>query len=389
MTRSPPFCEIFNLSHDTETIDLVKKLTDIPAAQWNALAGDHPTVHYDYLNGLEITGCVGPETGWSPHHIVLHRHNRLAGAMPLYLKTHSRGEYVFDHAWAHAFERHGLAYYPKLLSAIPFTPVPGPRLLAHNKTDKLKLLQAAIGLADSNALSSLHILFPDKTDLEVMTDAGLMIRKNIQFHWSNQGYGSMDDFLESMTQKNRKKIRQGRRKLAEEDVQFLWIEGSCIDDWTLDFFYRCYHQTYIEHGNLPYLNPEFFHHLRDTMPDNIMIVLAQQGEKPVASAFNLRNKERLLGRYWGSLKFISGLHFETCYMQGVEYSIAKGLETFEGGAQGEHKLARGLLPVQTHSAHWIRDRSYAHAINDFLTREEDAVNEYVDVLGNHSPFRQG
>ena len=377
------------MSHDTESLSLVKNLADIPPEQWNALAGDHPTVHYDYLNGLEVNGCVGPGTGWSPHHIILRRHNRLVGAMPLYLKAHSRGEYVFDHAWAHAFESHGLAYYPKLLSAVPFTPVPGPRLLAHNKSDKLKLLRAAISLADSNALSSLHILFPDTADLDVMTDAGLMTRKNVQFHWSNQNYRTMDDFLAGMTQKNRKKIRQSRRKLVEEDVRFQWIEGSCIDDATLDFFYRCYHQTYTEHGNRPYLNPEFFYHLRSTMPDNIMIVLACQGEKPIASAFNLRNKNRLFGRYWGCLSFISGLHFETCYMQGIEYSIVKGLEVFEGGAQGEHKLARGLLPVQTLSAHWVRDRRYANAISDFLTREDDAISKYVDVLGNHSPFRQG
>lgn len=377
------------MSHDTETLSLVKNLTDIPPDEWNALAGDHPAVHYDYLSGLEVNGCVGPGTGWSPHHIILRRQNRLAGAMPLYLKAHSRGEYVFDHAWAHAFESHGLAYYPKLLSAVPFTPVPGPRLLAHNKSDKLKLLHAAISLADSNALSSLHILFPDTADIEVLTDAGLMVRKSVQFHWSNHDYGTMDDFLADMTQKNRKKIRQSRRKLAEENVRFQWIEGSCIDDATLDFFYRCYHQTYIEHGNRPYLNPEFFYHLRSTMPDNIMIVLALQGEKPVASAFNLRNKKRLFGRYWGCLNFVSGLHFETCYMQGVEYSIVKGLEVFEGGAQGEHKLARGLLPVQTYSAHWVRDRRYAHAISDFLTREDDAISEYVDVLENHSPFRQG
>lgn len=377
------------MPHDIETISVVNSLTDICADQWNSLAGDHPTVRYDYLNGLEVNGCVGPQTGWSPHHIVLHRHNRLAGAMPLYLKSHSRGEYVFDHAWAHAFEQHGLRYYPKLLSAVPFTPVPGPRLLAHNKTDKRKLLQAAISLTDNNALSSLHILFPDETDRQVMTDAGLMIRKNVQFHWSNQGYKTMDDFLEGMNQKNRKKIRQSRRKLAEADVHFRWLEGSCVDDSTLDFFYRCYHQTYIEHGNLPYLNPGFFYHLRDRMPDNIMIVVAYQGQEPVASAFNLRSKDRLFGRYWGSLKFISSLHFEACYMQGVEYSITKGLETFEGGAQGEHKLARGLLPVQTHSAHWVRDPNYAHAIHDFLMREEDAIDEYVDVLGNHSPFRHG
>lgn len=376
------------MSHNTEQIILAKTLADVPADQWNALAGDHPTARHEYLNGLEITGCVGPGTGWYPHHLLLYRNGALAGAMPLYLKSHSRGEFVFDHAWAHAFQRHGMPYYPKLLCAIPFTPVPGPRLLAHTDADRLKLLQAAIAITDSNQVSSLHILFPHDADLKTLASQELMIRTNVQFHWSNQGYTTMDNFLDDMNQKNRKKLRQSRRKLTDEGVRFGWFEGNDIDDDTLDFFYQCYHQTYIEHGNLPYLKPDFFYQLRDSLPDSMMIVVARQGEHAIASALNLRSANHLYGRYWGCTQFVSGLHFETCYMQGIEYCIARGLETFEGGAQGEHKLARGLLPVQTHSAHWVRDPVYAQAIDDFLKREYDAVSEYVDDLESHSPFRK-
>lgn len=376
------------MTHDTDQIILAKSLADISATQWNALAGDHPTVRHEYLYGLEVTGCVGSGTGWMPHHILLFRDNTLRGAMPLYLKSHSRGEFVFDYAWAHAFERHGVPYYPKLLSAVPFTPVPGPRLLAHTQADKLRLLQAAIAISDGNQISSLHILFPHETDLKILTDNQLMVRTNVQFHWTNQGYAIMDDFLNHMNQKNRKKVRQGRRKLADEAMQFQWFEGNDIDDDTLDFFYHCYQQTYLEHGHLPYLSTNFFYQLRETMPESMVIVLARQGQEAVAAALNLRSSDRLYGRYWGSTKFVSGLHFETCYMQGIEYSIARGLQVFEGGAQGEHKLARGLLPVQTYSAHWVRDPMYAQAIEDFLTREQAMVTDYVDVLEQHSPYRQ-
>lgn len=376
------------MPHRTEHISLANSLHDVPASQWNALAGDYPAARHEYLNALETTGCVGPDTGWHPHHILLRRNGKLAGAMPLYLKSHSRGEYVFDYAWAHAFERHGVPYYPKLVCAIPFTPVPGPRLLAHTIADKNKLLNAAIAVTRNNEISSLHVLFPLREDLQVLEDNGLMTRSNVQFHWSNRPYASMDDFLAGMNQKNRKKIRQSRRALNNEGVEFEWLEGRDIDDNALNFFYRCYHRTYIEHGNLPYLNPEFFLRLRDELPDNLVLILAHQNGQPVASALNLRSADRLYGRYWGSLKFISGLHFEACYLQGIEYCIARGLNVFEGGAQGEHKLARGLMPVQTYSGHWIGEPGFARAIDDFLKRENVMIDDYVDVLEGHSPFRK-
>lgn len=376
------------MSHETEYISLANSLANVPADQWNALAGDHPTVRHEYLHGLEINQCVAADTGWDPVHVLLYRDNVLTGAMPLYLKSHSRGEFVFDHAWAHAYHRHGIPYYPKLICAIPFTPVPGPRLLAHNDDDKRKLLHTAISIADRNQLSSLHVLFPHDTDLKILTDAALMTRANVQFHWNNQNYAAMDDFLQQLNQKNRKKIRQSRKKLSEADVSFQWLEGTDIDDKTLDFFYRCYCQTYLEHGNPPYLLRDFFYHLRKAVPESMTLILAKQNNIPVASALNLRSANRLYGRYWGSLSFIPDLHFEVCYMQGIEYCIARDISVFEGGAQGEHKLARGMLPVRTHSAHWIRDSRFAQAIDDFLKREDSAIEEYVGDLERHTPFRQ-
>lgn len=372
----------------TEHIAIATTLSNVPASQWNALAGSNPTISYDYLYGLEASGCATKKTGWSPHHILLYRDNTLAGALPLYLKSHSRGEYVFDYAWAHAFEHHGLSYYPKLVSAIPFTPVPGPRLLAHTQADKQRLLDVAIGLAHANQVSSLHILFPHDTDHHILSRAGLLTRRTVQFHWFNHDYKTTDDFLTQLNQRNRKKTRQNRRRLRDEGIQFEWKEGAGIDAATLDFFYRCYHKTYLEHGNLPYLNHSFFAHLIETMAPSIVIIIARQNNEPIAASLCLRDGKRLYGRYWGCLRFVSGLHFETCYLQGIEYSISRGIHVFEGGAQGEHKLARGMLPVQTYSAHWIRDSRFAHAIQNYLEREDTAMDHYINELEDHSPFRQ-
>ncbi|WP_412034064.1 GNAT family N-acetyltransferase [Pollutimonas sp. M17] len=367
---------------------LTRRLHDINAAQWNRLAGDHPLVRHEFLLALDDTGCATPQTGWAPHFLLMHRGNGLAGAMPLYLKFHSRGEYVFDHAWAQAFERQGLNYYPKLLGAIPFTPVPGPRLLAASHEDRVLLARKAIEISEQNGVSSLHILFPGEEDSKALEEAGFLFRRNVQFHWFNQGYGSLDDFLGGLNQQKRKKLKQDSKKVMQAGVQFRWLQGRDIDDQALDFFYRCYTQTYLEHGNAPYLTPEFFQQLRGAMPESMVLVLAEQEGKPVASALNLRSERTLYGRYWGSMRYIPGLHFETCYMQGIAYCIDSGLAVFEGGAQGEHKLSRGMLPVKTCSAHWISDRRYAEAIADFLARESPAVDAYIGELAEHSPFKK-
>ncbi|MGB3288456.1 MAG: GNAT family N-acetyltransferase [Burkholderiaceae bacterium] len=367
---------------------LTRRLHDINAAQWNRLAGDHPTLRHEFLLALDETGCASPQTGWAPHFLLMHDDAGLAGAMPLYLKSHSRGEYVFDQGWAQAFARQGLDYYPKLLGAVPFTPVPGPRLLARTHEDRVLLARKAVEIATQNQVSSLHILFPDEEDVKALQEAGFLFRHNVQFHWFNQGYGSLDDFLAGLSQQKRKKLKQDSRKVGEAGVRFRRLQGDGIDDAALDFFYHCYQQTYLEHGNPPYLSAEFFQRLRGAMAENMVLILAEQDGVPVASALNLCGEQRLYGRYWGSTRYIPGLHFETCYMQGIAYCIDQGLSAFEGGAQGEHKLSRGMLPVKTCSAHWISDRRYAEAIADFLARESPAVDAYIDELAEHSPFKK-
>jgi len=370
------------------TFTLIRDLRDIDPASWNRLAGRHPLASHEFLSALSQTGCASAATGWAPHYLAMRRGGELAGAMPLYLKSHSRGEYVFDYAWAQAFERHGLPYYPKLLSAIPFTPVPGPRLLAANHADRVLLARKAADIGAENGVSSLHILFPDEADQRALREAGYLFRESVQFHWFNRGYASMDEFLAGMTQQKRKKIRQDRKKVESAGIRFRWLQGNDVDAASLDFFYRCYRRTYLEHGNPPYLNSAFFEQLRTSMADSMVLVLAEQDGRPVASALNILGPRTLYGRYWGSLAFIPGLHFETCYMQGIAYCIAKGVAVFEGGAQGEHKLSRGMLPVRTCSAHWISDQRYAAAIAEFLERETPMVEAYRDELLDHSPFKK-
>jgi len=370
-----------------DTFSICRNLHDINAAQWNDLAADHPLVRHEFLLALDQTQCAVPQTGWTPHFLLLHRNQRLAGAMPLYLKSHSRGEYVFDGAWARAFEQHGIAYYPKLLGAIPFTPVPGPRLLAKNHADRVLLARQAIKIARQSNLSSLHILFPGQADRPALKEAGFMFRQNVQFHWANQHYQTLDDFLGSLTQSKRKKIKQDQKKVVQSGITFRWLQGREISANALEFFFNCYCRTYFEHGNAPYLNRDFFALLGNSMADSLVLIVAEKESKPVASALNIRSADTLYGRYWGATAFISGLHFETCYMQAIEFCIRHRLSRFEGGAQGEHKLSRGMLPVKTWSAHWVSDSRYADAIAEFLARETPAVSRYIDELQEHSPFK--
>lgn len=370
------------------TFKLAQHIEDINPEHWNQLiAGQQTFLQHAFLLALDKTGCATPDTGWAPHYLLMFRNDVLAGAMPLYLKYHSRGEYVFDHAWAHAFERNGLRYYPKLLAAIPFTPVSGPRLLARHHADRVLLAKQAINLCRQNELSSLHILFPTEAEHAAFAEAGFLFRYSVQFHWTNQGYVDMNGFLLSLSQQKRKKLKQDRKKVAQAGVRFRWLQGQQIDTDTLAFFYRCYTQTYLEHGNTPYLNLAFFQALHASNADCMVIVLAEQDGQAIAAALNIRDEQTLYGRYWGSLRFVSGLHFEACYMQGIEFCISHGLSVFEGGAQGEHKLSRGLLPVRTYSAHWIADERYAQAIADFLDQETPAVDGYLDELEAHSPFK--
>ena len=366
---------------------IIDSLADIDPAQWQALAGDNPTLSYTFLHALHETECASPRTGWSPRYLVLQREGELHAAMPLYLKEHSRGEYVFDHAWADAFHRHGIPYYPKLLSAVPFTPVTGSRLLGRTAEDRTLLAQAVLQVARQLGTSSLHILFPNDEDRQALADAGYMLREGVQFHWENQDYADFDAFLASMKMEKRKKLRQDRKRVQEAGIHFEHLAGSAITDEVLRFFYDCYVSTYRAHYSQPYLSLAFFQRLRAETPDSLMIVLAKRGDMPVAVALNLVGGNVMYGRYWGTQEFISGLHFETCYVQSIDYCIRHGLARFEGGAQGVHKMSRGLVPTPTWSAHWVADPRFADAIGDFLEQETAAMNDYIDELSEHIPFK--
>ena len=370
-----------------EQFEIVASLSVVDAAAWNALAGPQPFVQHAFLQGLEQTGCVGGATGWTPQHILMKRAGRLVGALPLYLREDSYGEFVFDFSWADAYARYGGRYYPKLLTAIPFTPVTGRRLLAHDDADRLLLIDAAIQVAQQLQVSSWHCLFPTEEEAALLAHKGLLQRFGAQFHWRNAGYATFDEFLAEMSHDKRKKIKQERRKVRDAGVSFQHRVGAEIeaDDW--HFFHACYQHTYRTHHSPPYMNLEFFLGLGQALRDHVMLVMAYQDGQRMAVALNFFDQERLYGRYWGTTGFVSGLHFETCYYQSIEFAIQHKLAVFEGGAQGEHKLARGLLPVTTSSAHWIADANFARAVGDFLQREQRGVAQYVSELHESSPFR--
>jgi predicted N-acyltransferase len=373
-------------------IRVVPRMADLDSAAWDALAGDSPFVRHAFLHALETSGCIGADIGWEPVHLALFRNGRLEAAMPLYVKHHSWGEFVFDWAWADAYRRHGLNYYPKLVCCVPFSPVPGPRLLAKNDADRATLIQAALKLTQDLGFSSFHILFPTEPDHAALNAAPLMHRSGFQFHWNscppgcNAGYSSFDDFLKAMTHDKRKKIRQERKKLDKLGVTFRWVEGrdSTDEDW--EHFMRCYADTYARHRSAPHLNRAFFADLRANLPDNLVLIIADRNGMPIACSFCIKDSQRLYGRHWGTLEYVPGLHFETCYQQGIEYAIAHGLQVFEGGAQGEHKLARGLVPTATHSWHWLENAEFREAVDRFLERETDAISHYMDELDG--PFRR-
>jgi predicted N-acyltransferase len=369
-----------------ESIHVVDSLAGVDPGEWNALAGSQPFVRHEFLSALLDTGCASRRSGWAPRFVLLRRGGALAGAMPLFMKSHSYGEYVFDWAWAEAHERHGIDYYPKLLGAIPFTPVRGRRLLAAGQTERQALLSAALDLAKD--CSSLHVLFPADDEAALMEARGMLLRRTVQFHWRNDHYADFDAFLARLSHARRKNIRQERRRVREAGVAFRWLEGSAIEARHWEFFNRCYRATYAAHGSSPYLNLDFFRRLGSSLPLHTAMVLAEREARPIAAALFLRDETTLYGRYWGAAERVPLLHFECCYYQAIEYAIARGLQTFEGGAQGEHKLFRGLMPVETLSAHWLAHPQFASAVEQFLEREGTRVARYVDELCEHSPFKQ-
>jgi predicted N-acyltransferase len=369
-----------------ESIHVVDSLAGVDPGEWNALAGSQPFVRHEFLSALLDTGCASRRSGWLPRFVLLRRGGALAGAMPLFVKSHSYGEYVFDWAWAEAHERHGLDYYPKALSAIPFTPVRGRRLLAAGAAERQVLLSAALDIAKE--CSSLHVLFPADDEAALMEARGMLLRRTVQFHWRNDRYADFDAFLARLSRPRRKNIRQERRRVREAGVGFRWLEGTGIEPRHWEFFNRCYRATYAAHGSSPYLNLDFFRRLGAALPQHTAMVLAEREARPIAAALFLRDETTLYGRYWGAAEHVPLLHFECCYYQAIEYAIARGLQTFEGGAQGEHKLFRGLMPVETLSAHWLAHPQFARAVESFLEREGAGVARYVNELAEHSPFKR-
>ena len=371
------------------TLTVTDNLDGVNPAAWQTMAEGNPFVGYHFLRLLQATGCVGTQQGWYPQYVLLHQGDTLVGAAPCFLKTHSRGEFVFDQGWAQAFAEHGLPYYPKLVVASPFTPVQGPRLLAVDTQARLALAQGLRQFCEQVRTSSVHTLFVNANDRYALERAGFMVREGVQFHWNNKAYESVESFLAQLTQDKRKKIRQDSKYVAAAGISYRWLEGEQLTPEHLSFFFRCYVQTYLEHHSQPYLNEEFFQHAHAQGALHFVLVLAERDQQPVACALNVRAENTLYGRYWGSQEFIRGLHFETCYMQSIAYCIAHQLQTFEGGAQGEHKMARGLLPVTTYSAHYVAHPQFAQAIEDFLGKETVAVDSYVQELQAANPFKSG
>jgi predicted N-acyltransferase len=370
---------------------IVSSLSEVKQTDWDALVAaqgrSNPFLSYAFLHALHESGSAAGATGWQPQFITLHDDDGLAAALPLYVKDHSYGEYVFDWAWADAYQRHGLEYYPKLLSAIPFTPVTGPRLLARDAAARNALIKTLQATQRAAGVSSTHILFPPDEEARQLAEAGYMLRSGVQFHWLNDGYENFEAFLATLEHKKRKNIRAERRKVAEAGVTLRRVRGVDALDADWRFFNRCYRHTYAEHYSTPYLNLDFFRRIGATMPQNILLVLAERDGKPIAASLLIHTADTLYGRYWGALEHVPCLHFETAYYQPLEFCIEQGINTFEGGAQGEHKMARGFLPTRTWSAHWLAHPSFADAIERFLERESGGIDEYIDELNDRNPFR--
>ncbi len=391
---------------------LHSRIADIDAAVWNHLllasnqGALHPCLRHEFLNAAEQSGSVGGESGWTPCHLSLWAGDPakevLVGVCPMYLKDHSYGEYVFDWAWADAYQRHGHSYYPKLLTAIPFSPVFGPRFLADGETSRQALAAAVLEFARrasedaslvGQTISSWHGLFLGDDELATVKEQGCLMRQGVQFHWQNQSpvtgqpYAHFEEFLQSLSQKKRKNIRAERRKVVEAQVSTRMLTGEQATEADWNLFYRCYSTTYLQHRSTPYLKRSFFTWLVQTMPEQLLLCIASRDGKDIAASFCLFDQHTLYGRYWGATDYVPCLHFEAAYYAPLEWAIEHGLKTFEGGAQGEHKWARGFEPVVTQSAHWLAHEGFYEAVDRFLQREGVGISAYIDELQEHSPFK--
>ena len=376
-------------------ITTIDSLHAISADEWNALAGlENPFTQYEFLVALENNGAVGKEFGWLPHFFLAYNYNdELVGALPLYIKFNSYGEFVFDWAWADAYQQHGLRYYPKLVSSIPYTPATGARILVADKSHYKEiadvLIDAVISFAEKSQVSSFHCLFTNKQDTEYFKNhPQLMMRLGCQFHWRNNDYSSFSHYLQQLTSKKRKQIKRERRIVKEQEIEFEILNGHEATEQQWDIYHRFYESTFERKSGMPTLSNHFFKEIARTMPDNIVLVLAKYQDEYVASAFNLKGTETLYGRHWGCSDEFDNLHFEACYYQGLEYCIDNGLKYFEPGAQGEHKIARGFMPTKTWSAHWIAHPQFSGSIKNFLQHETDGMLDYIQELSGHSPFKE-
>ncbi|MEE9574911.1 MAG: GNAT family N-acetyltransferase [Gammaproteobacteria bacterium] len=373
-------------------VSLINRINAISRDDWNKITGiEYPFIRHEFLHALEKSSCVSEETGWMPQHCLVYDRDELIALMPMYRKTHSHGEYVFDFEWANAYRQHGLSYYPKWLTAIPFTPCEGERLFVKTGMDKEIVLEAILNHITENAerenISSWHCLYPTSAETELFKSADLCIREGVQFRWMNKGYRDFKDYLDSFNSKKRKNLLRERRYIRDQGIVLKQIHGKDITEQQLDVFFQFYQLTYLKRGNPPYLNIEFFKEIALTMPEQLLLILAIKDNTYVGTAFSLLGEESYYGRYWGCYEEYHSLHFEACYYQGLEYCINNQLTRFDSGAQGEHKIARGFEPVTTYSAHWLSDPEFAAAIKGFTKREASLMEKYRSNAAELLPFK--
>jgi len=375
-------------------IEFLDTIERIDKNDWNKLVRKkYPFLNYEFLKALEITKCVSPEEGWTPLHIVVSEKDIVLAIMPLYVKTDSQGEFIFDWSWADAYYRNGLEYYPKLVSSIPFTPASGPRLVIADERRSEEIIKAVSNalkkISEDNNFSSVHILLAEKKEIDLYSNEDFSLRTSYSFHWFNKEYKNFDNFLEDMTSRQRKNIKKERTKISQQGIKMKKISGHEITEDMLEIFYKFYQVTYLKRGMRGYLNLEFFKKIVNKMPESILMVLAQNSSgEYVAGALNFYDEEKLYGRYWGCLEEYDSLHFETCYYQGIEFCIKEKLKSFDPGVQGEHKIKRGFCPIETFSAHWIKDVRFKEAIDDFLSRERVHILEYNQDRKSRLPFKK-
>ncbi|MDP1663983.1 MAG: GNAT family N-acetyltransferase [Methylobacter sp.] len=371
----------------------IHSMAQVDCTVWNRLAGDaYPFLRHEFLLALEQSGSVSGQTGWEPAHLLVMEADELVAFMPLYLKRHSWGEYVFDHQWAQAYQQQGIDYYPKWLTAIPLTPCQGARIViqaAINPVEVTQLLLTFIKqLSDKLGISSWHCLFPVEQQVELLRSLGLSIREGVQFHWFNRGYSDFNDFLQTLNAAKRKMLKRERRRVSEQGVSLLRIAGPDVSESQWQAFFQFYTMTYLKRGSQPYLNRAFFQQIAATMGEQLLLVLAVKDDNAIAAALSFVGADTLYGRYWGCYEEYNSLHFEVCYYQGLDYCIEHGLKRFDSGAQGEHKISRGFEPITTYSAHWIKDARFAKAIEHFLAREQQAMQIYKQDAASYLPFKQ-